>query len=131
MTYLEAEAACEERGKRMCSSAEWEKACKGPMNYVYSYGDTFDPSFCGEGLDTPAYPAGSKQECRSGWGVFDMSGNFREWTATATGKSGNRRVVRGGQRGNAAKGTRCAAAVDLAVGYRDKTLSFRCCKDVN
>ena len=38
-TQKQAQATCEKFGKRLCTAAEWEKACKGYENYVYSYGD--------------------------------------------------------------------------------------------
>ena len=47
VTWQEAHEQCEAQGKRLCSAQEWEKACKGPLNFVYSYGDTFDPERSG------------------------------------------------------------------------------------
>ena len=35
------------------------------------------------------------------------------------------------QKGFAERGTRCAAAGDESVNFTDKTLSFRCCRDVD
>ena len=40
VVHKEAVEACEKVGKRLCSALEWEKACKGPSNQIYSYGDT-------------------------------------------------------------------------------------------
>jgi hypothetical protein len=39
--------------------------------------------------------------------------------------------VKGGLRGSPEKGTRCAHAEDESVDYSDKTMSFRCCRDLN
>ena len=58
-----------------------------------------------------------------------MSGGPREWTSGVAGK-GNRRIVKGGLRANAERGTRCAFAVDEAAKYADRSLAFRCCLDV-
>jgi formylglycine-generating enzyme required for sulfatase activity len=128
VTHKDAEGLCKEAGKRLCTEYEWEKACKGPQNRIYSYGDTFDQDFCGQGLDE-AYPAGTKPDCKSGWRTFDQSGNFREWTATAPAGQASRRVVKGGLRSNAEKGTRCAYSHTESAAYRDTSISFRCCLD--
>ncbi len=129
VTLKEAQETCESFGKRLCTEQEWERACKGPANWVYSYGDQYDPEMCGGGVDQ-VYEIGSHQNCVSGYGVFMMSGGLREWTATEAGSKGNRRVVKGGLRGNPARGSRCAFAVDEAANYADTTLGFRCCLDV-
>lgn len=128
VTFEQAEQRCKEAGKRLCTSDEWERACKGPRSQVYSYGDTFDQDFCGRGLETP-YASGAMGDCKSGWGVYDMSGSFREWTSTEEKKG--RAVVKGGEKGAPERGTRCAAGTDESVNFADKTLSFRCCRDVD
>jgi serine/threonine protein kinase len=130
VTFKEAQNLCQRVGKRMCTATEWEKACKGPQNLVYSYGDDFNPKQCGRGLESPL-PSGSYQNCKSGWGAYDMSGNFREWTATTSGSNQNRRIVKGGLKANPAKGTRCATSNDQAAAFEDSSLSFRCCRDVD
>ncbi|MEQ1568335.1 MAG: bifunctional serine/threonine-protein kinase/formylglycine-generating enzyme family protein, partial [Myxococcota bacterium] len=116
-TLEEAERLCSESGKRLCSSSEWERACKGPRSLIYAYGDTYDSEFCGEGLKD-FYPSGANDKCKSEFGVFDMSGNYREWTATS--KKPGRSIVKGGLRGSPDKGTRCAHTEDESVNYTDK-----------
>jgi serine/threonine protein kinase len=128
VTHSQAEQLCEEQGKRLCNSEEWEKACRGPNNYIYSYGDTFDADFCGDGTEG-LYPSGSKEQCTSGWNIYDMSGNFREWTSSAASRNPERRLVKGGQPQNPERGTRCAFSEDLGRGFRGDALSFRCCMD--
>ena len=125
VTWTDAQKSCEAIGKRLCTEEEWEKACKGPANYIYSYGDTWDADMCGAGVDEPG-PLGDPKSCTSGYGVWGMSGGQREWTATQAGK-GARRIVKGGLRGNGERGSRCAFAVDEAEGFADSTLAFRCC----
>jgi serine/threonine protein kinase len=126
-TWEDAEAACKEQGKRLCTEEEWEKACKGPDNYIYAYGDTFDETLCGKSISGD-YRIGSLKDCISGYGVYGMSGGPREWTSTTAGKgSSDRRVVKGGMRANHTRGSRCAYALDESARYADATLSFRCC----
>ena len=129
-SWTEAKKGCESVGKRLCREREWEKACKGPENFIYSYGDTWDGSFCGAEMDEQ-YTSGSRKECHSGYGVYDISGGFREWTADSPGQRDNRKIVKGGQRGNAERGTRCAFSVDEAVSYAETTLGFRCCVSID
>lgn len=123
--------ACKQVGKRLCTEEEWEKACKGPGNWIYAYGDTYDAEMCGLGLDDREYTIGALDTCISGYGVWGLSGGPREWTSSAAGSSGKRRVVKGGLRGNNERGSRCAFAVDESSTYTDTTLSFRCCLDVS
>jgi sulfatase modifying factor 1 len=39
ISALEAKAACEEAGKRLCTPDEWLKACQGTKPHTYPYGD--------------------------------------------------------------------------------------------
>ena len=130
VSYQQATDACAQDGKRLCTEQEWEKACKGPGSWIYSYGDTHDAEMCGEGVDGQ-YTIGEHRTCVSGYGVWGMSGGPREWTDTPAGSSGNRRIVKGGMRGNNERGSRCAFAVDESATYADGTLSFRCCLDAS
>ena len=125
VTWAQSESACKAQGKRLCTEEEWEKACKGPDNFVYAYGDTFDSTLCGDGKDND-YRIGSYENCISGYGVFGMSAGAREWTSTGKGSAG-RRVVKGGMKANHQRGSRCAFAMDESGGYSDASLSFRCC----
>ena len=125
ITWEQAEATCASQGKRLCTEEEWEKACKGPDNYIYAYGDTFDDKLCGSSM-AGDYRIGSLSDCVSGYGVYGMSGGPREWTATGKG-SADRRVVKGGMKANHARGSRCAFAMDESARYADASLAFRCC----
>lgn len=126
--WAAASEACQEVGKRLCTALEWEKACKGPGNLIYAYGDDYDEAICGGSMRDP-YTLGSRQECVSGYGVYDMSGGVREWTADAAGSRKARRIVKGGLQGNNARATRCAFSMDESAMYADSALGFRCCLD--
>ena len=130
VTWQQADEACARLGKRLCTEEEWEKACKGPANWIYSYGDTFDLEMCGGGINQP-YHLGERESCVSGYGVYDLSGGLREWTATLHGPKKNRAVVKGGLKTNNERGSRCAFSVDESTTYADGTLAFRCCLDVD
>jgi len=124
--------------KRLCTAQEWEKACKGPGNKIYSYGDSFDPDVCGADINTE-YKSGDRPLCRSNYVVYDMSGGFQEWTATPLVDNDARYLLKGGTRGRwsvdasneqrlrVERGYRCAYSVDNAVTFSSGNLSFRCC----
>ena len=128
VSWERAADACVEVGKRLCTDIEWEKACKGPANLIYSYGDTFDAAKCGADV-VEAYVLGGRPECVSGYGAYDMSGGVREWTASALEGKTNRHMVKGGMRGNPQRGYRCASSLDEGTAYSDSILGFRCCLD--
>jgi serine/threonine protein kinase len=125
-TWSDAASACEIVGKRLCTAEEWEKACKGPENTIYSYADIYDQEKCGDGVDE-IHHLGQNEACVSGYGVADLSGNLREWTASQPGTKADRRVVKGGLRSNNLRGSRCAYSNDERQNYSDATLGFRCC----
>ena len=128
VSHAEAERLCADAGKRLCSSEEFEKACRGPKNLIYGYGDTWDPDFCGKDVDDP-HASGARGDCKSGWGVYDIAGNFPEWTSTARGN--NRRIIKGGHLGIPERATRCTYSRDVNVSYADPAFSFRCCRDLD
>jgi formylglycine-generating enzyme required for sulfatase activity len=93
---LEADAACTAAGKRLCTPAEWQTACQGPLKTVYAYGDTYNGVTCNgidtfSGLQFHLMPTGSFPGCTNAWGVFDMNGNLWEHVA-----GGNGMTIRGG-----------------------------------
>ncbi len=130
VTWKQANDLCVEAGKRLCSADEWEKACKGPRNLIYSYGDEFDASICGPSLQVD-YKSGSLRECHSEWGVHDQSGGLAEWTSTPMPTNPDRRLVKGGSLASAERGSRCAYFNDESANYAHPTISFRCCRDVD
>jgi eukaryotic-like serine/threonine-protein kinase len=81
---LEARALCERSGKRLCSTAEWFRACMGDEQRKWPYGENYISGACAVGFDPDAqkepYPSGWFPRCRTLDGVSDMSGNVSEWT---------------------------------------------------
>jgi hypothetical protein len=43
---LLARTACENAGKRLCTRAEWVRACRGERNRKFPYGDNYEPNAC-------------------------------------------------------------------------------------
>ena len=129
VTWSAAAEACASVGKRLCTEEEWEKACKGPENTIYSYSDVYDEEMCGNGVEE-IHHLGQNEACISGYGVADMSGNLSEWTASQPGTKSDRSVVKGGLRNNNQSGSRCAYRTDESQNFSRSTLGFRCCLSI-
>ncbi len=77
ITWFQAVQACAVSGGRLARNEEWQRAAAG----------TPDPGSTDDGSTTCATnslnPAntGSRSNCTSNWGVFDMVGNVNEWVA--------------------------------------------------
>jgi sulfatase modifying factor 1 len=132
VTRDEATRLCDDKGKRLCSELEWERACKGPDNTPFEYGATYDAHACGAGVspDTASQrPSAQRPTCRSSLGVRDMHGGASEWTDSHWGRGTSRDlgVVRGGSDVAGELATRCAFARAQAPGDRSSTIGFRCC----
>lgn len=105
---IQAERACRNAGKRLCTLAEWKMACMGPEGSKYPYGDVeekdrcntrkthlvtqfygADPMKWGDGMNDPLLnlmkgylmKGGDSPGCVSGYGVYDMVGNLHEWVS--------------------------------------------------
>ena len=120
---------CARAGKRLCSEAEWERACAGTHGLHYPYGTLYDPKICVTSpVEQRPRRAGAAAACLSSFGVADLSGNVAEWTSSPLSAGAPQRVVRGGS---------FAAGEDRATClYRDyfipgvggaRTIGFRCC----
>lgn len=150
----QAEIACENAGKRLCTSAEWLLACQGPAGTTYPYGDAHQSGACNDayaghpvvdyygtsdGVWTTAAMndpginqqpgtlarGGAFPECASAWGIYDLHGNLHEWVDDADG------VFRGGFYADASRnGAGCTYRTGAhARGYHDYSTGFRCCAD--
>lgn len=131
--FAEAEASCRGAGKRLCSEDEWEKACKGPQDLRFPYGAAFDPDACNT-QDRANAPrkvtvSGAWSRCRSGYGLFDLSGNLAEWTASAFEPGTPEKAVKGGSAARPSFDDRCSSRRRVDPARRDVNVGFRCCAD--
>lgn len=148
-----ASAACQNAGKRLCTDAEWLRACQGPTPTAFPYGDVYDPNACND--SRPEHPvitlygsgatfsseqtndpllnqlpdsldaAGVNAQCVSAEGVFDLHGNLHEWTSDPSG------TFRGGSYVEAfINGTGCSYRTTAHTTlYHDFSTGFRCCAE--
>lgn len=145
-----AAAACLEAGKRLCTDAEWLRACRGPSSRIYPYGDTRQPGVCNDArarhpavelfpnepnpfariqnacinqLPDSLDRTGVNSNCATAEGALDMMGNLHEWTADPTG------TFRGGFYVDTYRnGEGCLYRTTAhSTGHWDYSTGFRCC----
>lgn len=159
ISQVQATDACKRSGKRLCTLDEWTAACRGQPDhdYVYPYGDTYDPSACNEGRESPIVrlfpnPTYSYQElndprcdqldgglahggdfpkCKSTYGALDMHGNLHEWIDDSPNGDPTRGSFMGGYFVDAKlNGPGCTYRTTAhAKTYHDYSTGFRCCAD--
>ncbi|MCI0504091.1 formylglycine-generating enzyme family protein [Candidatus Micrarchaeota archaeon] len=103
----QAEDACFNAGKRLCTLGEWMSACQGVQLFTYPYGNVWRKDVCNTHkehvisrlfgkdwgkhmVDAPetnmikGYLAktGEYSGCASSFGAYDMVGNLQEWVST-------------------------------------------------
>jgi len=124
VAWAKAQELCQSQGKRLCTEAEWEKACRGSQGLRWPYGNAFADGTCNTASEagTPGVLAalGRFPRCRSPYGALDMSGNAAEWTAE--------KVAKGGSFASSDAGVRCAAR-NLRAAASPET-GFRCCANL-
>ena len=123
-TWFQAQADCGRRGKRLCTSSEWEKACRGIEKFRYPYGNNYQSNRCRTEAKEVAMVA-THRNCVSSYGVYDMVGNVWEWTTSDNGTAVSR--VYGGHWtfGEAAK---CSIYSTITKNHSSDNIGFRCCK---
>ncbi|MEJ2109863.1 MAG: SUMF1/EgtB/PvdO family nonheme iron enzyme [Acidobacteriota bacterium] len=84
LTWNDAKAYCESKGKRLPSELEWEKAARGSEGFKYPWGNEWENGKSNtyeSGLKAPAAIGAYKGDV-SPYGAYDMLGNVQEWTAS-------------------------------------------------
>ena len=87
VSFLDAVAYCEFRGKRLPREAEWERAARGDDERSFAWGNqkpTLNLACYGRKPGTPGAttsPVGSHPDGAGPYGHLDLTGNVWEWTA--------------------------------------------------
>jgi hypothetical protein len=140
VTPAQAAAACTAIGARLCTEAEWQRACETSSGTAcrYSYGascGTYAGATCNgrdySGGSDAVIATGAAASCYANWGsatarVFDMSGNLQEWTAPRGGVN----PMRGGSFNDIAGGLTCQYSFEVGgASVAVPNTGFRCCRD--
>ena len=152
---LSAAAACAAASKRLCSDAEWTRACRGAGTTTYPYGDTRQPGVCNDARalhpvveyfgtsdswiwselghpcinqqDDTVDLTGANEACVDDSGrFFDLMGNLHEWIDDPAG------TFRGGfYVDTVLNGQGCLYRTTAHnTAHRDYSTGFRCCADL-
>ncbi|MBX7113788.1 MAG: protein kinase [Myxococcaceae bacterium] len=126
--WAEAQTLCQRARKRLCSEDEWQRACAGTKGAAFPYGDTFEAHRCSKRAVASVRPSGSAALCRTPEGVFDLSGNVAEWTATPFRSGEPQRVLRGGSFKQPPQANTCSLRDYFMPGLGGAAhIGFRCC----
>ena len=150
-----AQTACQNSGKRLCTSEEWLLACQGQEGRIFPYGMTYLSGACNDTY-TDGHPlihyfgtsegiwdsthmndpninqqpnslakTGSFADCVTPEGIHDLHGNLHEWIADESG------IFRGGFYADASiNGTGCSYKTSAHnFRYFDYSTGFRCCAE--
>ena len=146
-TWYEARDTCQAQGKRLCGGSEWTLACEGQQRLPYPYGLERSADACNIDKPHPAVnekalanaktrdaevarlwqgeSSGARAQCKSSYGVFDMTGNVDEWVLNEDGvpfKSG----LKGGYWGPVRDRCRPMTTVH-GEDFSFYQIGFRCC----
>jgi formylglycine-generating enzyme required for sulfatase activity len=155
VSFYDAEQSCENVGKRLCRESEWVAACEGPEEKPFPYGYRRSASACNfdnkwvdpnlarvyspdseiqsvelERLDR-SLPSGARPDCKSGFGVFDLTGNVDEWVRADQERKQRRSGVaalKGGAWGHVRNACR-PVTTSHPPDFKYYFIGFRCCSD--
>jgi hypothetical protein len=153
ISMVQAKAACEEAGKRLCHVDEWKSACKGPEHTKYPYGDEHKANMCVDTnrtaplgklfsskemfgknamnderlnqMDNTVEKTGEAAACTNDYGVHDMVGNVHEWLDDGAFHGGYYLDTKINR-----EGCDYATTAHNAI-YYDYSTGFRCCADAD
>lgn len=129
ISLYQAMDSCYSVGKRLCTSEEWMLACSGPHTWSYPYGQIYERYACAT-HEKKVSISGSRPECRSFFGVYDMSGSLLEWTSTRAEANRNFYYVMGGFWESGPQSGCSEKRYSYFPENQHNPVGFRCCSDL-
>ena len=121
VTYEDAKNACLDAGKRLCTREEWMAACGAN----YPYGSSYQKGVCNDG-GTESSVSGGHSGCLTSSGIYDMSGNLREWVEGGILMGGG--YLSGSTELTCNSGKTISDPLSYSPSQADR---FSCCRDVS
>ncbi len=158
VSWFQTDAYCKWRGGNLPSEAQWEKAARGENDFIYPWGNTFNPAllnFCDKNCPASwamkafddgyadTAPVTMFEGGQSPYGAYNMSGNVYEWildwynvypggNSNADDAFGEtNKVVRGGSWFDSDYMLRADHRFKLSPDEFEDVVGFRCTRDVN
>lgn len=123
VSWHQAKEYCQRLGKRLPTEWEWENAASSKTGTKYYWGDEFDSDFAWfiGNSSSRTNPVGQKKP--NPIGLYDMTGNVWEWTASG---EQNIKYLRGGSWNTYAGGMRINDRRRSDPSFTSSTYGFRC-----
>lgn len=143
VTLSDAAQYCWGRGVRLPSDIEWEYAARGPSNWLFPWGNVFQPNYAiyrdtvelyyntdGSSIPKPALVNETNGDI-SWTGVYHMAGNVSEFVERSVPSTDTPQTIRGGDFANDPSQLRSSRSPEYGfyniVG--STSLGFRCARD--
>ena len=111
-------------GFRLPTVEEWQYAARGGQNYTYAGSNNIeDVAWYSSNSESKTHPVAQKKP--NGYGLYDMSGNVREWCWDVDSDYDRDRFIRGGSWLNYADDCKVSRRDWYHAGYRGHNLGFR------
>jgi sulfatase modifying factor 1 len=133
--WCDAFTYCSAKGKSLCpgtlnapKKGAWYDICSSNGANSYPYAGAHQSQYCNDSGSSGLAGSGSKTECVTPSGVYDMTGNAGEWLDACAGTAQTELCdVRGGSYLDNASLAACDGSVSVAKETGLPNVGFRCC----